>query len=670
MSKDVINQHNVKSTLQSNEIKRFHQVSENFLKGSHHFMVEFQQSIIKSVDTKIIHSDFMKEYQDSLEAYRREVLDKVKDVEDAKEEQARKSIAHTIMNFVIAAEVAVLAFTLMPKKMKAIGQFAMNIVEGIGAEIQRIWDNIDFSASFETIKHIANEHLLPVGEFVVDMFWEFFNGDNNVFTRCMYALAKSIIKRGKGPLGWMLKFAYSFLAIEGLSKPDIKSWLLYGPETYKKVELINNEMHSNLESFRDTSSSFFDASNAEIGIMTKDDDGNQVYMGVDEGSAWLDFFGTSKELEDTKEAISQNAKDIQKAVDEISTKERVDSLYGVPNLFETDAYKNLEEQWEDLSTDDVDIQAKYGDVDFKDLVVNLAAKEGQEPKKYEELRKAYLAVCEFRYKYGMSKDPFVKSILTEIREKIDGYIWREDAYQIPMSLYLFLPSIYYCILQYEYVTARNEKLVASLGREMATVSARAEAHLTEESKDEFDYLADDVKSGRIDFKYFAETFIKYIEKFQENPKFSFSDINFNAELSSKFIMFNLGESILKGFNKLKGITESDKKYNASSYIEVSKDNIKEFQGEIQIGNEEVLVEKLVSNDRKLKQKIKSNYIRRKHLVEALVKAVWMNLYANGKLTTLELSWLYATNSEIRSANNDAIINNVKGINESIYNFFF
>ena len=208
------------------------------------------------------------------------------------------------MNFVIAAEVAVLAFTLMPKKMKAIGQFAMNIVEGIGAEIQRIWDNIDFSASFETIKHIANEHLLPVGEFVVDMFWEFFNGDNNVFTRCMYALAKSIIKRGKGPLGWMLKFAYSFLAIEGLSKPDIKSWLLYGPETYKKVELINNEMHSNLESFRDTSSSFFDASNAEIGIMTKDDDGNQVYMGVDEGSAWLDFFGTSKELEDTKEAIS------------------------------------------------------------------------------------------------------------------------------------------------------------------------------------------------------------------------------------------------------------------------------------------------------------------------------------------------------------------------------
>jgi hypothetical protein len=102
---------------------------------------------------------------------------------------------------------------------------------------------------------------------------------------------------------------------------------------------------------------------------------------------------------------------------------------------------------------------------------------------------------------------------------------------------------------------------------------------------------------------------------------------------------------------------------------------------------------LVSNDRKLKQKIKSNYIRRKLLTEALVNAVWMNLYVNGKLTIWELTYLCATNSEIRSAHNDELnnmyngmvkdisdsiynvkgvgesINVVKGINNSIYNFF-
>jgi hypothetical protein len=38
--------------------------------------------------------------------------------------------------------------------------------------------------------------------------------------------------------------------------------------------------------------------------MTKDDDGNQVYMGIDEGSAWLNFMGTSMELEDAKDAMN------------------------------------------------------------------------------------------------------------------------------------------------------------------------------------------------------------------------------------------------------------------------------------------------------------------------------------------------------------------------------
>jgi hypothetical protein len=90
---------------------------------------------------------------------------------------------------------------------------------------------------------------------------------------------------------------------------------------------------------------------------------------------------------------------------------------------------------------------------------------------------------------------------------------------------------------------------------------------------------------------------------------------------------------------------------------------------------------LVSNDRKLKHKIKNNYIRRKLLTEALVKAVWMNLYVNGKLTTSEFTYLYTTNPEIRSKTNERVINGVKaignniynrvrGVGESIYNFFF
>lgn len=650
-NKNIINQNNVKATLQGNEIKRFHQVSENFLKGSHHFMVQFQDSIIKSVDTKILHNDFIEQYQNNLESYRKDVLEKVKAVEAAnklKEENAKKSIFNTILNFVIAAEVAVLAFTLMPKQMKALGTFASNIIDGVGDEIARVWRNIDFSAAWDVVKNIAGEHFYPIAELVVGWFWEFFNGEDNVFTKCMYALAKSIIQRGHGPLQWMLQFAYSFLAIEGISKPDIKHWLIYGPEVYNKIKSVEDNLFNTIEGTIDTSSSFFDISNAEIGYVTYDDDGNKVYMGADEGTSWFKWIGTSKELEDVKNKLKEQNRAVQAASQKVNTTERVENLYAVPNLLDTDEYRELEKTWEDLSTDDVDIQAKWGDVDFKDLTVNLAAKAGQEPKKMEELRKAYDAVRAFRKKHAGTRDPFAQQIFKEIQDKLDGYHWGEDSYEIPMPLFMFLPAIYYSILQFEFVEQRNEKLVAALGREMKFVSLQAERHLAEDSKDEFEHIGEDVKSGRMNLSDYARRFIDFIDKFYQTPTFSFADINFKAELDSKFVFFSLGETILKGFNKLKLITQSHEKFKAGTYIEVSKDDMKSFGGEIQIGSEEVLVEKLVSSDRKLKEKIKNNYIRRKHLVQALFNALQVNLVIGGNISGREMIRIYGINDEIRN----------------------
>jgi hypothetical protein len=285
-------------------------------------------------------------------------LEKVKAVEAAnklKEENAKKSIFNTILNFVIAAEVAVLAFTLMPNQMKAIGSYASNIIEGIGDEIARVWRGIDFSAAWDMVKSIVGEQLYPIAELVVGWFWEFFNGEDNVFTKCMYALAKSIIHRGHGPLQWMLQFAYSFLAVEGLSKPDIKHWLIYGPEVYNKIKGVEENLFSTIDGAVDTSSSFFDISNAEIGYVTYDDNGNKVYMGADEGTSWFEWMGTSKELEDVKKDLNAQTIAVQAAAKAVNTAERVENLYAVPNLLDTDEYRELEKKWKSLSTDDVDI---------------------------------------------------------------------------------------------------------------------------------------------------------------------------------------------------------------------------------------------------------------------------------------------------------------------------
>ena len=78
---------------------------------------------------------------------------------------------------------------------------------------------------------------------------------------------------------------------------------------------------------------------------------------------------------------------------------------------------------------------------------------------------------------------------------------------------MFLPAIYYSILQFEFVEQRNEKLVAALGREMKFVSLQAERHLAEDSKDEFEHIGEDVKSGRMNLPAYAKRFIDFINKF-------------------------------------------------------------------------------------------------------------------------------------------------------------
>jgi hypothetical protein len=109
--KNVINQNNVKPTLKSREKSRFQQIGENFFKGSHAFMREFHNNIIKGVDEKIIKSNFVHEYQENLKQYQNSLVNQI---DDAKEEQAKNSLWNKILNFIIICEVGVIALSAMP----------------------------------------------------------------------------------------------------------------------------------------------------------------------------------------------------------------------------------------------------------------------------------------------------------------------------------------------------------------------------------------------------------------------------------------------------------------------------------------------------------------------------------------------------------------------------
>lgn len=621
--KNVINQNNVKPTLTTNEKKRFHQVSENFLKGSREFMMEFHQSIIKSVDTKYINNKFIEEYQEQLNEYKKNVE---KTVEDVREEKAKKSIWNNILNFIIICEVGLIGFALMPEKMKKIGSFALKIIDGICDEIKKAWDGLDFSKTWDSIQEVAGEYITPVWEFVLEQVHEFFNAiENNVFLKCFVELAKSIIHRGKGPIQWMLQFAYSFLAKKGLERPKIKHWLIYGPEVYKKVEALNNETFDFLENTRDTSSSFFGHSNAEIGVWEMED-GEMTWKGLDEGHAFVESI--SKELEDVKDDLDNHAKLVQRAAEETSQAERVERMYGMPNLFNSSTWKVVEENWKKIKKSDGDLQGQFGSVTFEDMQINLAS-HGDNTKELKKLHESYTKVYQFYNKYNSSSDPFAKQICKEVRDKLGPYVWNGDGTRVPIPVYMFAPTIYYAILQYEVIQSRNEKAVASLNRDLNRVNSLVERYLLEESKDELDDLGEDVKAGRLELPDYVKTFIDYLKTSYENPHFSFLKIDFDVQLGFIHLLFDTIDTIQKGFDKLKGIFTNEKKYQAISTIEVTDKDIKQFQGEIQVGNDEALVKRLVTNSSKLRANIKRNYLRRTFLLTLLEKEISENVKKNG-----------------------------------------
>ena len=607
---NVINNSQVKPNLKSNEKKRFHQIAENFLKGSHHFMTEFHSQVIKSVDTKILNNDFTKQYQEHVNQYTKSIQDRANQVRE--ENDGKSKLWNTILNFIIACQLGIIAFGLMPNKMKKVVDFAKNIGDVVGDELKKIFSNIDLGKIWDQVVDFTKEYLGPIGDFMVELVFDFFNEmQNNVFLRCLDEWAKSVVSRAKGPLGWMLKLAYAFFGNKGISRPVISHWLMYGNETYKKVEALDNANYDVLRRVENTATRFSDFSNAAIGVV-QDDEGFQVFKGVDAGNSRLPW--TSYELDEVKEKINEYQHGIQKAAEEASQEERVESFYGNPNLLDTEAYRNLIDDWQDWRDKTIDIE--WGDnVDFENLTINLD-NNLQDPKNTQQLKDSYNKIIDFQKKYSSSSHPFAKQICDEIKNRFGGKTWGSTNI-IPIVLYMFIPAIYYAICQFEFILDRNDKLSARLNRDMKEVNQKLDTILTEKKFDEIENAANDVRQNKISFSEYVQTFIKYVDDFSKNPILSFERINFGVVFSFKFIFIDTLEIVNDWFERLKLISQDDKKFRASSNVYVSDRDVKEFEGEIQVGNESALIESLVKGQVRAKNDLKRRYERRNTLLKQI-----------------------------------------------------
>lgn len=612
--KNVINQNNVKPTLKSREKSRFQQIGENFFKGSHAFMREFHNNIIKGVDEKIIKSNFVQEYQENLKQYQNSLVNQI---DDAKEEQAKNSLWNKILNFIIICEVGVIALSAMPFNLTQAKQFGSRVLETIEPYLEQVWNKIDFRGLWDGMIGGLNEAFTPIWEYMLEVFYEWLNSDNNVFTKCFLALARTAVKRGKGPGQWIMNMILSYLADETLKRPSIMHWLLYGNKVFTKVNDMEQAQFDLIMQANDTSTGWFDASNAEIGVFRMGDEQMEWY-GVDAGKARM---GGSMELENVRSSMVNHMERVQNAAKQISQEERVQHMYGTPNMLSTAAYQDMLKNWNELQNKTVDIawasNVKYSQLKFNFVSAKRDANgrviKTDPPENIKKIREAYDKLIIFKEKYANSTNPFAKQICAEFQARLGNVgVW--DFESVPVAVMMFVPALYYAVLQFEYIQERNEKIVSSMSRVINTMGADVREYERTRETRQFDQKTEDTRAGRLSISQYVTYFKDFLTKFNTNPNPILTGYSPSLNLTFKHVMYDTFNVIINGLKKIKSIFDNDERYRALQTIEITERDGKQYQGEIYIGNEREVIQDAIRSDITVKANIREQYQRRLQLM--------------------------------------------------------
>lgn len=613
----IITQNNVNPFLKQIEKIRFHQISENFFKGGHYHFVQFQNDIIKSVDQDYLNNSFVRQYQDAIKQYESEVIKRNKVLE---KDRYVEIFNNKLLDFIVICGSGVLLISRFPEFFKNISEKGMSIIEESKRKIEYFTEQFDYK---NRIYDFFINFFSQLGSFMTGNIFSFFNGDN-VFLKCFIELGKKIGKRANGTIGLIFDIVMSLIKKESYKKPDLKHWLLYGTKVYEDVKKVDDEFYNFYTNVQDNQAwyKFWD-SDSEFGRWVKDgDDGNLVWYGLDAGSAWGSR--SSLELEDVKKQVEKFHLGIQKGAEDISTKARVDGLYGLPIILNSDQYITTRQKYLKMTHRQIDLSGFFAPNEvFGNLQVNLKSKEGQkeQQKKLDELKKANDVIQDFYEKNKDNKNPIVKTIINEINQSLGGVKKIGDT--LWLRQFLFVPPIYYAILQYEFIKERNAKIVASMGRKLTQLNDKLETYqknTIEKQNDVFIKL----ESEEITF----EDFSKYMTSFISNKDQHFvklKDIKLEDELLFVDTFKKLLTTINDGIKVIENIAFGKEEYKSDVLVMVDQNDYQTY-GEQYMGNEGQIVQQIVEKHKWLKGNLNQKYTDRKKILTKLDKL--LGIYFN------------------------------------------
>lgn len=660
----ILKQYNKKGALNSTEKKRFQQIGEQFFKGSYEFFVHYQETIHKTVDIQVINSNFVQYFQNQLQDAKNKLVDKAQILE---EEKAKEKFQNRLLNFIISLEVGIIAILKLPMDFKKIKEYGDAAIDGIvgGWNLLKnsagVWVDLTtwcagtFSGIIKNVTSLIEDACIYMVNGV-----DYFLNYSGVFSECFEHLAIKIGKRATGLVGMILRTLMWFIKDESYKRPNIRHWLLYGEKEYNDVKALEDELYNTVVNSDDTSSIFDQSfrdflhglfgyegyrdkvwgvfvgnSNARIGkyvVDEIDEDGvvkKYKWVGVDAGKSSADY---EMELEDVKKALNDLQILVQEAVKSESEIYSVKSMYAQPNLLESDYYKNkIPAKIKELTGKEVDMTI-YEDEKFLNLMISSNSDQTKNSAEIKELINREDIVFKFYNQYKNSKDPFAKQICAEIYDKLfekNEYsreiieIRTNESFGVRIKSFIFIPPIYYAILQFNYSQLRNEKIVASMDRKLYALNEDLNYYTKDRSLKEYKTVEKRFLDGTINFT----DFVKWVVKSLNGSNFTMKQFTPGAILGFVQMAKKSKDIVDNGFSTIYKVKSGDKKYRAYDYVEITKNDIKTFD-EIQVGNSEELVTNISENHKVVKENLAVAYKNRTKLLNRIKDKI-INLNEKG-----------------------------------------
>lgn len=451
---DVITKNNVKPILTSKEKNRFHQISEQFFKGSHDFFVEQQEKTQKFIDEKLKKSSFYEHYQDAIS----NVKDNVENKTDEIKNNVKKNFHQKLMNFIILFEIGVIAASQCAFKLEQVSKFSNDVVNELsqwGHILGRGWDGVSYVMSqcgqnfdFKSLIENSISGIKVLMKTALDMFGiaidYFFNDtSNNAFLICLGMCASKVGESASGAVGIIFDLIMSAVNITVAKRPDLTHFLKYGTNPYMIASEIEMEAHSivGIHTHIAVISTLFESS-GQIGYSYR----GQWYGIVNESSDDKD------EEEDAKKVLTELTNLRIAASKESAETYASGSYHGGSSILNTSSYQQMVKMWEDQRNELYDTVNDTTGLALDSLSINTKNATVQ------SIIRQMPRISNFYHTYKESDNPIANKICKEIEKwlsmNLNGklvILGQKRADELPVRYFVFAPAILYAIIEFEHI---------------------------------------------------------------------------------------------------------------------------------------------------------------------------------------------------------------------------